>query len=98
MNASEAEKLRDQMPSETTAARQIGNLNSARLESLLDKLVAVQMDLEPICHASKKPAEVLASVGTVSDACEVLRSAIADVHNIILQTERLVEVTEKPQA
>jgi hypothetical protein len=93
MNASEAATVRDQMPSEMTVDRQIGNLNSALLEALLDKLVAVQIDLKPICHATKAPADVLASVGTISEACEVLRSAIADVRSVIQQTDGFVEVT-----
>jgi hypothetical protein len=62
-----------------------GTIASPRLEALLDKLVAVRMDLEPICGAGKERAQVVPSLDSIANACDVLNSAIADVRNIIGQ-------------
>jgi hypothetical protein len=72
-----------------------GSVNSRRFEALLDKLVAVEMDLEPVCGVVKESAQLVASVDAVADACDVLRAAIADVRNIICQVNGL---TERPEA
>jgi hypothetical protein len=72
-----------------------GSVNSGRFEALLDKLVAVEMDLEPVCGVAKQSAQVVASLDAIADACDVLRSAIADVRNIICQVNGL---TERPEA
>jgi hypothetical protein len=64
-----------------------GSIPSPRLEALLDKLVAVRMDLEPICGVSKERAQVVASLDSIANACDVLNSAIADVRNIIGQVD-----------
>jgi hypothetical protein len=75
-----------------------GSLNPGRLEALLDKLVAVhavQMDLEPVCGVGTERAQVVASLESIADACEVLRSAIADVRGIIYHVNWL---TDKPEA
>src|ERR1700681_3079719 len=62
-----------------------GSVKSGRFEALLDKLVAVQMDLEPVCGVGTERAQVVASLAAIADACSVLRSEIADVRNIIHQ-------------
>jgi hypothetical protein len=49
------------------------------MRALLDKLVAVQMDVAE-WHGK---AQVVASLESIADACDVLRSAIADVRSII---------------
>jgi hypothetical protein len=72
-----------------------GSLKPGRLEALLDKLVAVQMDLEPICGAGTERAQVVASLESIADACEVLRSAIADVRGLIYHVNWL---TDEPEA
>ena len=69
-----------------------GSVNSGRFEALLDKLVAVQMDLEPVCGVGT--AQVVASLESIADACSVLRSAIADVRNIIHQADGLLDLPE----
>ena len=66
-----------------------GSVNSGRFEALLDKLVAVEMDLEPVCEVAKERAQVVASADAIADACDVLRSAIADVRNIIYEANGL---------
>jgi hypothetical protein len=70
------------------------SVNSGRLEALLDKLVAVQMDLEPVCGVGTARAQIVASLESIADACDVLRSAIADVRNIINQADSLMELAE----
>ena len=68
---------------------------SGRFEALLDKLVAVQMDLEPVCGVGKERVQIVASLEAIADACDVLRSAIADVRNIIYEAN---ELTGRPEA
>jgi hypothetical protein len=72
-----------------------GSVKPGRFEALLDKLVAVQMDLEPVCGVGTARAQVVASLESIADACEVLRSAIADVRGIIYQVNWL---TDEPEA
>ncbi len=71
-----------------------GSVKSVRFEALLDKLVALQMDLEPICGVGTERAQVVASVAAIADACHVLRSAIADVRDIIHQADGLMDLPE----
>jgi hypothetical protein len=71
-----------------------GSLKSGRFEVLLDKLVAVQMDLEPICGVGTERAQIVASLDAIADACHVLCSAIADVRNIIHQANALMDLPE----
>jgi len=71
-----------------------GSVKSGRFEALLDKLVAVQMDLEPVCGVGTEGAQVVASLDAIADACHVLRSAIADVRNIIHQANALMDLPE----
>ncbi len=71
-----------------------GSVNSVRFEALLDKLVALQMDLEPICGVGTERAQVVASVAAIADACHVLRSAIADLRDIIHQADGLMDLPE----
>jgi hypothetical protein len=71
-----------------------GSVKSGRFEALLDKLVAVQMDLEPVCGAGTEKAQLVASLATIADACSVLRAAIADVRNIIHQADGLLDLPE----
>jgi hypothetical protein len=72
-----------------------GSLKPVRLQALLDKLLAVQMDLEPVCGVGTERAQVVASLESIADACEVLRSAIADVRGIIYSVNWL---TDEPEA
>jgi signal transduction histidine kinase len=61
------------------------SVNSARLASLLDKLVAVHLDLEPLCGTHAERPQVAATPQAIADACDILQSAIADTRNIIHQ-------------
>jgi len=71
-----------------------GSLKPGRFEALLEKLVAVQMDLEPVCGVGTERAQVVASLESIADACEVLRSAIADVRGIIYSVNWLMHEPE----
>jgi hypothetical protein len=53
------------------------------------------MDLEPVCGVGTERAQVVASLESIADACEVLRSAIADVRGIIYSVNWL---TDEPEA
>jgi hypothetical protein len=75
-----------------------GSTTSPRLEALLDKLVAVRMDLEPICGVGKDRAQVVASLDSIANACDVLNSAIANVRNIIGQVDGLNDPPGSPPA
>ena len=65
-----------------------GSINSAGLAALLDKLVAVDLGLSPICRWSEE-GPLVAAGDAIADACDILRSAIADLRNIIHQIDGL---------
>jgi hypothetical protein len=68
------------------------SVNSARLASLLDKLVAVHLDLEPLCGTPTERPQVAATPQAIAEACDVLQSAIADLRNIICQLDGLTNL------
>jgi hypothetical protein len=72
-------------------------VNSSRLAALLDKLVAVDLDLEPICRGSDEGPLIVAA-DAIADACDILRSAIADLRNIIHQVDGLADLPVAPFA
>jgi hypothetical protein len=57
------------------------------LDALLDKLVAVRLDLEPICGTSEVRGQIVDSRAAIAEAVEVLRTAIADLMNVIVDLE-----------
>jgi hypothetical protein len=75
-----------------------GSINSAGLAALLDKLVPVDLDLSPICRGSEE-GPLVAAGDAIADACDILRSAIADLRNIIHQIDGLTYLlpTGRPQ-
>jgi hypothetical protein len=72
-----------------------GSINSAGLAALLDKLVAVDLDLSPICRGSEE-GPLVAAGDAIADACDILRSAIADLRNIIHQIDGLTYPSRRP--
>ncbi len=62
----------------------------ARLEQLLDKLVAVQLDLNPLCGTTADTARAAATPNAIAAACEILQSAVADLRDLIYEVEGLV--------
>jgi hypothetical protein len=67
------------------------SINSEGLAALFDKLVAVDLDLEPICRLRRDGDSLpLASAhDAIAGACQVLRSAIGDLRDIIHHIDRL---------
>jgi hypothetical protein len=68
------------------------SVTSAQLGALLDKLVAVDLDLEPISRANGKAAPVVASADDIAEACDILHSAIADLRNFIHQFDGMMNL------
>jgi hypothetical protein len=62
---------------------------SKDLAGLLDKLVAVDLDLESILKMAEEAAQVepAAANDAIAQACDVLRSAITDLRDLIHQTD-----------
>jgi hypothetical protein len=65
------------------------SVNSARLAAILDKFVAVQLNLKPLCGTSADTARAEATPEDIAEACEILQSAVADLRNIIYEVEWL---------
>ena len=55
----------------------------ARLRSLIDKLVAIQLDLKPLCRDGGPRVQAHKVQTTLSTACDVLQQAIEDLREII---------------
>jgi hypothetical protein len=67
-----------------------------RLTAMIDKLVAVQMDLKPLCESAGSTIREPRDHTTVSEACVVLQSAIDDLKQVIFQLEGFSEMAESP--
>ena len=65
------------------------SVNSGRLAALLDKLVAVNLDLERLCGTPTARPQVAVTPQAIAEACDILQSAIADLRNIVYQAEGL---------
>jgi hypothetical protein len=71
-------------------------VDRSRLTSMIDKLVAVQLDLKPLCDdTGSKIQEATARVSIV-EACDVLQSAIDDLKQVIFSLEGLAGMAESP--
>jgi hypothetical protein len=70
------------------------SVSSKQFRVLLDQLVAVQMDLEPICGLRSAKVPVVLARDVIATACDVLHSAIADVRNIIYQADVLMDLPQ----
>ena len=66
------------------------SVNSAQLGAVLDKLVAVQLDLKPLCGTTADRAQAAATPKAIAAACDILQSAIADLRNIVHQFDGLL--------
>jgi signal transduction histidine kinase len=65
-------------------AKETGNATDhARLRSLIDKLVAVQLDLKPLCRDGGPRVEAHQVQTTLGAACKVLQLAIEDLRDVI---------------
>ena len=68
-----------------------GSDHSARLAALLDKLVAIDLDLKPIRRGSDEGPLIMAA-DAIAEACDILRSAIEDLRNIIHEVDGLTHL------
>jgi len=57
--------------------------------ALIDKIVAVQLDLKPLCNPTGPPYPREQVGTTIASACDILQSAIGDLRNIIQRLEDL---------
>jgi hypothetical protein len=74
-------------------AKETGNAKDhARLRSLIDKLVAVQLDLKPLCRDGGPRLEAHQVQTTLAAACEVLQLAIDDVREVIHHLDARPEI------
>ena len=60
-----------------------------RLTSMIDKLVAVQLDLKPLCDDAGSRIQEATAHTTIVEACDVLQSAIDDLKQVIFSLEGL---------
>jgi hypothetical protein len=67
-----------------------------RLTSMIDKLVAVQLDLKPLCDDTG--SKIQEAHITIVEACEVLQSAIDDLKQVIFSLEGLQGMVESPSS
>jgi hypothetical protein len=61
---------------------------------LLDKLVALPVDLERVCRVGTERVPIVAAIASIAGARDILHSAIVDVCNIIHQVDGLMDLTE----
>lgn len=60
------------------------------LTATIDKIVAVQLDLKPLCNPSESQAPLKAPAETtIAAACDILQSAIHDLRDVIHRLEDL---------
>ena len=67
-----------------------------RLTSMIDKLVAVQLDLKPLCDDAGSRIQEATAHTTIVEACDVLQSAIDDLKQVIFSLEGLPGMVEPP--
>ena len=62
-----------------------GSVTSAQLAEILDKLAAVDLDLEPICRirGDGNGLSLTSAHDAIAEACDTLRSAMVDLRDII---------------
>jgi hypothetical protein len=73
-------------------------VDRSRLTSMIDKLVAVQLDLKPLCEETGSKIQDATSHITIVEACEVLQSAIDDLKQVIFNLEGLPGMVESPSS
>jgi hypothetical protein len=71
-------------------------VDRGRLTSMIDKLVAVQMDLKPLCADKGNRIPQATAHTAIVEACEVLQSAIDDLKQVIFSLEGFPGIVEAP--
>lgn len=65
-------------------AEQTSNaVDRARLDTLIDKLVSVQLDLKPLCRNDGASLQPRQAAATIAAACAMLQSGIEDLREVI---------------
>jgi hypothetical protein len=59
----------------------------SQVAALIDKLVAVQLDLKPLCDDSGSKVQQAKAQTVIAEACEVLQSAIDDLKQVVFRLE-----------
>lgn len=81
------------MPSQTQSD-QSKPIDRGRLATMIDKLVAVQMDLKPLCEDGGNTIRNPRDRATITEACAVLESAIDDLKQVIFDLEGVPGVVQ----
>ena len=61
---------------------------------MIDKLVAIQLDLKPLCDDTGSRIQEATAHATIVEACDVLQSAIDDLKQVIFSLEGLPGMVE----
>jgi hypothetical protein len=69
-----------------------------RLTTMIDKLVAVQIDLNPLCDDGSKAVRDPKDRATIAEACDVLQSAIDDLKQVIFDLDGFSGTVESPRS
>jgi len=69
-----------------------------RLTTMIDKLVAVQMDLNPLCTDGGNAVRDPKDRATIAEACDVLQSAIDDLKQVIFNLDGFPGTAEAPRS
>ena len=85
------------MPSQTQPEQWMA-VDRRRLTSMIDKLVAVRLDLKPLCDDTGSKIQEATAHITIVEACEVLQSAIDDLKQVIFSLEGLPGMVESPSS
>ena len=65
---------------------------------MIDKLVAIQLDLKPLCDDTGSRIQEATAHATIVEACDVLQSAIDDLKQVIFTLEGLPGMVESPSS
>jgi hypothetical protein len=65
-------------------------IDRRQITALIDKIVAVQLDLKPLCKPAGSTVQLKAPPETtIAAACDILQSAIDDLRGVIQRLEDL---------
>ena len=62
---------------------QVQRKQTRELADILDRLVSVDLDLEPICRVTTDPTELAVAADSIASARDTLRAAIRDLREIV---------------
>jgi hypothetical protein len=77
-------------------AELLESADRSRLTAMIDKLVAVQLDLKPMCDEPGNRVQEKTAQTTIAEACDVLQSAIEDLRQVIFRLDGFSDLVELP--